>query len=61
MDNVTKSAAKGRKGRVRMAVTGLRLDRDLVKKAKFRALEEDTSLTKLLDKAIDYYLRNTRP
>jgi len=41
----------------RPPVTGLRLDRDLVVALKHRALDEKTSLTELLNKAMEAYLR----
>ena len=46
------------KPRKRPQVTGLRLDRELIRKAKYRALDEQTTLTKVVERAISAYLRN---
>jgi hypothetical protein len=43
--------------RKRPQVTGLRLDRELVKKMKYRALDENSTLTKTVEKALEAYLR----
>jgi hypothetical protein len=42
----------------RPRVTGLRFDRDVIDLAKHRAIDERTTLTKLIEKAIQAYLRN---
>lgn len=46
--------------RKRPPVTGLRVDRELVRKAKYRALDERDTLTRIVEKAIEQYLR-TKP
>ena len=46
---------------VRSPVTALRLDREKVKAAKYRALDEGRTLTEVINRAIDHYLRTTRP
>ncbi len=43
--------------RKRPRVTGLRIDRELVKRMKYRALDESSTLTKTMEKAIEAYLR----
>ncbi len=50
-----KSSSKPKRKRGR--VTGLRLDRQLIHAAKYRALDENTTLTNVVEKAIAAYLR----
>ena len=52
---MAQSALRTRK---RGPVTGLRLNRELIHRAKYRALDEKTSLTKVVERAIEAYLRS---
>ncbi len=42
----------------RPPVTGLRLDRELIRRAKYKALDDRTTLTQTVEKAIEAYIRN---
>ena len=46
--------------RVRGRVTGLRYDAELVKAAKHKAIDEGTTLTKIIEAALKQYLRQPR-
>ena len=48
---------QSRPGRKRPRVTGLRMNRDLIRAAKYRALDENTTLTKVIERAIEIYLK----
>jgi hypothetical protein len=47
--------------RKRPQVTGLRLDRELIRRMKYRALDERETLTRVVNKALEHYLKTTKP
>lgn len=47
--------------RKRPEVTGLRLDRELIRRMKYRALDERDTLTRVVEKALEHYLKSTKP
>jgi len=55
-----KQLAPRPKKRKRPPVTGLRIDRELVRRAKYRALDDRSTLTATVEKAIEAFLR-TKP
>jgi len=59
MGEVKQSAPRPKK-RKRPPVTGLRIDRELVRRAKYRALDDRSTLTATVERALVEFLR-TKP
>jgi len=50
-------AESATKSKRRPPVTGLRLDRELIRTAKYKALDDRTTLTKVVEEALKQYVR----